>query len=245
MCGVFAHGSRITGAPQFFELSALKTAGAGWLVNDTLVLTVDVNVQREDIFQLDTGGVPCDVTLKLHCGAEIPVLSHLLRLGSPFFRGVLEDVNGGAAIPVDGNLDTWTYILKDLYPQYDPPALTLSSVYKLLPVVHKYDFTKLLERMVAFVKGMSGALSHDPAHPTIYIIRWLALAEVLQLDALRELCLGKLRGMTREQRKAALVVEVKAGTAPVELKTHRLRREVMQLGHDLLAELFVLIVASY
>jgi hypothetical protein len=53
--GVFAPGSRITGAPQFFKLSALSDTGAGWLANDTLVLTVDVNVQREDMFHLETG----------------------------------------------------------------------------------------------------------------------------------------------------------------------------------------------
>jgi hypothetical protein len=41
---------------------------------------------------------------------------------------------------VDGSLGTWTYILSDLYPLHDPPALSLESVYALLPVVHKYVF---------------------------------------------------------------------------------------------------------
>jgi hypothetical protein len=50
----------------------------------------------------------------------------------------------------------------DLYPQHDSPALDLGSVYTLLPVVHKYDFTKLLARLVAFVKANSEALTHDP-----------------------------------------------------------------------------------
>jgi hypothetical protein len=40
------------------------------------------------------------MTLKLPCGVEIPVLSHLLPPASPFFRDVLEDVTGSAAIPV-------------------------------------------------------------------------------------------------------------------------------------------------
>ncbi|KAG1673740.1 hypothetical protein FOA52_002309 [Chlamydomonas sp. UWO 241] len=75
-------------------LSALRTKDAGWLVNDTLVLTVGVTVEREDRFQLDTGGAPCDVVLKLPCGVEIPVHGQLLPLASPSFRDVLEDVRG-------------------------------------------------------------------------------------------------------------------------------------------------------
>jgi hypothetical protein len=45
------------------------------------------------------GGGPRDVTLKLPCGVEVPVSSHLLQLASPFFRGALEDMKG-TAIPV-------------------------------------------------------------------------------------------------------------------------------------------------
>ena len=45
------------------------------------------------------GGVPCDATLKLSCGAEVPVFCNLLQLASPFFRDALDDVNG-SAIPV-------------------------------------------------------------------------------------------------------------------------------------------------
>jgi hypothetical protein len=39
---------------------------------------------------------------------------------------------------VEGRLGTWTYIMTDLHQQRDPPALTMSSVYTLLSVVHKY-----------------------------------------------------------------------------------------------------------
>jgi hypothetical protein len=48
---------------ELIELSALRTAGAGWLVNDTLVFTVDITVQREDRFQLDTGVCRCTIFL--------------------------------------------------------------------------------------------------------------------------------------------------------------------------------------
>jgi hypothetical protein len=62
---VCAPGNRDTGVTKTFggtgwgydnlvELSSLNAAG-GWLVNDTLVLTADVTVEREDRFQVDTG----------------------------------------------------------------------------------------------------------------------------------------------------------------------------------------------
>ncbi|KAG1656642.1 hypothetical protein FOA52_008866 [Chlamydomonas sp. UWO 241] len=223
------------GRPKFIELSALRGAGAGWLVNDALLLTVEVTVKREDRFQLDTGGVPCDVTLKLPCGAEVPAYSQLLRLASPFFRGALEDVKGSGPIPVDGSLGTWAYILSCLCPLHDQPELTLLSVYTLLPVVHKYDFPRLLTRLVAFIKGKSTALSHDPASSAAYIVRWLALAERLQLDELRELCLGKLRGMTREQLQSAITVQ--AGSGADRLKKQAVRKDVRELSHELLVEL--------
>ncbi|KAG1659500.1 hypothetical protein FOA52_015342 [Chlamydomonas sp. UWO 241] len=181
------------GSHKFLELSALRPEGGGRLVDDALVQTVDVTVEREDWFQPDAGGIPCDVALKLPCGAELTAFSPLLQAASPFFRDALEDVQGGAPIPVDGSLGTWTYILMDLHPLHDPPALTLGSDYALLPVVHKYDFTKLLKKLVAFVWEKSEALSHNPVCCHTYIMRWLALAERLQLDEVRELCLGRLR----------------------------------------------------
>jgi hypothetical protein len=51
----FTTDSDLVGVYKFIELSALNSVGAGWLVNDTLVLTVEVTVEREDRFQLDTG----------------------------------------------------------------------------------------------------------------------------------------------------------------------------------------------
>jgi hypothetical protein len=107
----------------------LNGAATGWLVKDTLVLKAAVTVEREDRFQLDTGvflvrnkfclctpvpahgacvlhmhagGIPCDVTLKLPCGAEVLAVSHLLKMASPVLRDLLEDVTGSAPIPVSG-----------------------------------------------------------------------------------------------------------------------------------------------
>ncbi|KAG1670268.1 hypothetical protein FOA52_003618 [Chlamydomonas sp. UWO 241] len=206
---------------KFLKLSALKDAGAGWLKNEALVLTVDVAVQHEDRFQLNTGGIPCDMTLKLPCGAEVPASSPLLQAASPFFCDTLEDMKGSDPIP---------------------PELTLGSVYHLLPVVHKYDFPKLQARLVAFVKGKSAVLSHNSEVPSTNTVRWLALSERLQLDELRELCLDRLRSMSKGQRKVALIVEVEAGSGAGKKKKHTLRKEMTQLGQTLRDELFVLIV---
>ncbi|KAG1664744.1 hypothetical protein FOA52_004752 [Chlamydomonas sp. UWO 241] len=175
----------------FIELSALKEAGAGWLVNYALVLTVNITVQQEDRFQLDAGGVPCDMALKLPCGVGLLAVGLFLQAASPFFRDALEDVKGSAPIPVDGNLGTWTYMLSCLYPPHDQPELTFESVYTLLPVVHKYNLFKLLTRLIAFIKTNGAFLSPDPAYPSKYVVRWLALAERLQLVDPRELCLAR------------------------------------------------------
>ncbi|KAG1680616.1 hypothetical protein FOA52_015065 [Chlamydomonas sp. UWO 241] len=200
------------GAPRL--ITSLSTSemhpAAGWLVNDTLVVKVDVTVKREDRFRLDAGGGPRDVTLKLPCGAEISVSSHLLQLASPFFRGALEDVQGGAPIPVDGGLGAWTYILSDICPQYEPPALTLSKHNELC------------------------------GDPTYYygcnVIPFLGLAEDLQQDDLRELCLNKLGAMTKEELKTAMCVDSCAG----QTMQCVLRKEVEQLGAERVIKLLLL-----
>jgi hypothetical protein len=43
----------------------------------------------------------------------------------------------------------------------------------------------VLAKLVAFVTERIAELSHDPDDSDTYIIRWLALAESLQLDELR------------------------------------------------------------
>ncbi|KAG1661259.1 hypothetical protein FOA52_003716 [Chlamydomonas sp. UWO 241] len=221
------------GIPALMELSVLRDAAAGWLVKDTLVLKATVTVEREDRFQLDTGGVPCDVTLKLPCGAELPAVSHLLKMASPFFREMLEDVTGSAPIPVDGSFGTWTYILSHLYPLHQPPALDWGSAYTLLPTLHKYDFSKAITRLlIAFVKDQE--LDINPLLPKTYIITWLALAERLQLDELRELCLGKLRGATKDDLQSAIMMP-----GPVLLK-RGVREEVAALSPKLLSSLLAL-----
>ncbi|KAG1655616.1 hypothetical protein FOA52_007264 [Chlamydomonas sp. UWO 241] len=204
------------------ELSALKDAAAGWLVNGTLVLTADITVQREDRFQLDTSGVPSDVTLKLPCGAEVLAVRQLLQMASPFFCGALEDVDSSSAnIPVDGSLGTWSYLLSDFFPHCEPPPLTWRSVRTL--------FAKLLTQLVAFVKE-NEAMADDPEDSDTYVITWLALAERLQLDELRELCLANLRSFSPEQLKTAISIEVLEGSGAGTVTRRVLCEQVRQLG---------------
>ncbi|KAG1654975.1 hypothetical protein FOA52_004562 [Chlamydomonas sp. UWO 241] len=191
------------------------------------------------VFQLDTGGVPCDMVLKLPCGVELPALRQFIQVASPFLKNALEDVEGGAPIPVDGSFGTWVYILTQLYQRRDPPDLTLRSVYVLLPVVHKYDFTMLLTRLKAFIKKKIEALSYVPSH-SHYVIRWLALAERLQLDDLRELCLGRLRSMTRKEIEEAITVEVEVQVGAATQKKRTIREEVRQLGQELCFEVLAI-----
>ncbi|KAG1674620.1 hypothetical protein FOA52_001869 [Chlamydomonas sp. UWO 241] len=229
------------GSSKFIKLSALRDAAAGWLVNDTLVLSADVTVEHEDRLELGKGGSPGDVTLKLPCGAEVYVSSHILQMASPFFHQAVEDIDGSDPIPILSNLD----------PQYDPPALTLGSVFTLLPVAHKYDFDKLLKQLLAVINETSGALSHNPvAEPgdrLTYIIPLLALAERLQLDEPVELCLDRLRTMNREQLQMAITVvavEVGSGTSEKLLLSlrnkHVMRVEVEQLSEALREKLLAI-----
>ncbi|KAG1662143.1 hypothetical protein FOA52_011016 [Chlamydomonas sp. UWO 241] len=242
------------GIPTWWlSTAALMNPAAGWLTDDTLVVKVDVTVRREDRFQLDTGGVPCDMALKLSCGAEIPVLRHLLPPASPFFRGALEDVTASAPIPVDGSLSLWTYILSCLYPLHDQPKLTLSSVYMLLPVVHKYDFPMLLTRLVAFakrafVKQQTLSPASSPNRPwqlqtqctapvsSPSIVQWLTLAVRLQLDELRDWCLARIRAMPRHDLVCATTVEQGAKRV--------MREDFKQLEAALLSEVFTILASK-
>jgi hypothetical protein len=97
-------------------------------------------------------------------------------------------------------------------------------------VVHKYNFPKLLTRLMAFVKMESNRLSYTPDDAD-YVVRWLALAQRVQLDALRELCLGRLWDMGTYERKMAMTVW------DDEQKKRSIREEVKQLGQEQVAAL--------
>ena len=107
----------------------------------------------------------------------------------------------GSTLQLEGNLGTWLAILEHLYAAQDGAAiegpqqqqqqqLQLSgppgSVFSMLPVLHKYDIHCLME---ACLNHLSAALPDRLSpHPGSegFIIRWLGLAEELQLDELKE-----------------------------------------------------------
>ena len=146
---------------------------------------------------------------------------------------------------VDGSLGAWTYILSCIYPLHDQPELTMGSVYALLPVVHKYDFTKLLPRLVTFYQNQTmdiafGEFSSNPDHPNCYVFAWLALAERLQLDDLRELCLSRLRGMSRKQLEQATVTDTLD-----YFQKRGIRGAVNALGQELRDAVFVIVATAH
>ncbi|KAG1674617.1 hypothetical protein FOA52_001866 [Chlamydomonas sp. UWO 241] len=51
----FCIDASVWGPAKLIELSVLRDAATGWLVNETLVLTADVTVEHEDRFELDKG----------------------------------------------------------------------------------------------------------------------------------------------------------------------------------------------
>jgi hypothetical protein len=88
-------------------------------------------------------------------------------------------------------------------PLHDAPALTLGGAYTLLPVAHKYGFTKLVTKLVDYVKGQ--ALLCDPQHPSKYITSWLIMAERVQLDDLLQHLVKELCQMSGEGLAQALI----------------------------------------
>lgn len=102
---------------------------------------------------------------------------------------------------------TWLAILKRLYPVYPRPQLTVPDAFDMLPVVHQYGFKSVLSEVLDVLgTKFPGELTTAPYSPC-YIIRWLNLADTLQLDALRAMCMRKVRDMAfKKELEAAVLV---------------------------------------
>jgi len=150
------------------------------------------------LFTAAADKMPSDLTLKLPSGGKLPAFWQLLRFASDDFL----NAPGGDTMPVDGSLCAWTYIPMWLHPQHDEPDLTLGGAYVLLPVAHKYGFSKLVDRVVGFVR--SHALIDVHSVYINYAIYWLALSEDLQLDELRDFCWSVKGGWSCEKVAACL-----------------------------------------
>mmetsp|Transcript_32581 Transcript_32581/g.97223 ORF Transcript_32581/g.97223 Transcript_32581/m.97223 type:complete len:226 (-) Transcript_32581:51-728(-) len=185
------------GFEEDLDMAAQKNPEAGWLVDDVLVLKFVIRVKQKVEYSL-SDKMPSDLTLKLPSGGKLPAFWQLLRFASDDFL----NAPGGDTMPVDGSLCAWTYIPMWLHPQHDEPDLTLGGAYVLLPVAHKYGFSKLVDRVVGFVR--SHALIDVHSVYINYAIYWLALSEDLQLDELRDFCWSVKGGWSCEKVAACL-----------------------------------------
>jgi hypothetical protein len=84
------------------------------------------------------------------------------------------------------------------------------------------------------------AFAKEQALPNWDIVHWLALAERLQLDDLRERCLTSIRAMTRGQLQMTIFVEVEAGSGADKRAKHAISKEVGELGQALREELLTI-----
>jgi len=91
--------------------------------------------------------------------------------------------------------------LAHLYPTVRPkPALSSDAIGGILPLVHKYDIACLLEDCLAYLKiALPDRLSPKISSPD-YVIKWLKLADDLQLDDLRAMCMKKTWEMARNSQ---------------------------------------------
>ena len=106
---------------------------------------------------------------------------------------------------MDGNLEAWQRILVHLYP-VSRPNLSMESVYDMLPLLHKYNIKGIMDGCLEYLKTQFPAsLSPDPNSPC-YIINWLKLADDLQLDDLKTVCMAKVRDMARNKKLGAALL---------------------------------------
>jgi hypothetical protein len=147
---------------------------------------------------------------------------------------------------VDGSLGSWTYLLTCLYAMHDQPELTVEAAYSLLPLAHKYDFSKALAKLVRRMERKP--LSHVPAASN-YVVRWMELADRLHLEELQAKCLATMRQLAqgadlRERMLRALAVPAPDGGTWSKQDEPPLRQEVAGLSPELKDRLISILLAS-
>ncbi|KAG1665240.1 hypothetical protein FOA52_011428 [Chlamydomonas sp. UWO 241] len=124
-------------------------------------------------------------------------------------------------LPAGFLVDDALVLTVDIIVQYEArfaldSALTLGGAFTLLPVAHKYGFTKLVTRLVDYVKDQP--LLCDPQHPSKYIMSWVMLAERLQLDDMLQQRVKELGEMPSDKLSRALLVGANSGQLPATLR---------------------------
>lgn len=155
-----------------------------------------------------------DLLLQFSNGGERRVYSQVLILASPVFRDALTSSKIEGRIKVDGSKDAWDCILKRLYPVYPRPKLTVDTCGLILPIAHKYNMPSIIAKIMAFLNAIFPAdLTPDPKSPC-YVIRWLTLADELQMDELHKTCMLRIRELahSKQLEKAVLADMQPLGT---------------------------------
>ncbi len=116
---------------------------------------------------------------------------------------------------MDGDLDSWLVLLPRFYSSsIAKPPLTASNVATILPIAHKYDIGCILDECIEMLNELK--FSHEASSPC-YLFTWLSLADRLQLDDLREMCMCKFRDMANSQQlEAAMIAPRSKPPAPTK-----------------------------
>mmetsp|Transcript_13899 Transcript_13899/g.30007 ORF Transcript_13899/g.30007 Transcript_13899/m.30007 type:complete len:279 (+) Transcript_13899:107-943(+) len=140
---------------------------------------------------------PGDLTLQCSDGTEIKVHRQVLQIASlEVFNAALQSGQPHQTLEVDGTGASWYHVLTRLYPGvYPRPELNLNTTHCMLPVAHKYGLTSLQQEILDYLHTqLPSRLSTNPSDDA-FVLRWLALADDLQLDSLQGLCVGRVRSM--------------------------------------------------
>ena len=109
-------------------------------------------------------------------------------------------------LQVDGSLNVWQSILVHLYPVRPKPELSTDSVYYMLPLLHKYNIKCILGDCLEFLDTQFPASLSPEPNSSCCIINWLKLADDLQLDDLRAVCMAKVRDMAHNKKLGAALI---------------------------------------
>ncbi|KAL6761692.1 hypothetical protein V8C86DRAFT_807089 [Haematococcus lacustris] len=145
------------------------------------------------------------VTLECDDGG-LPVSRDVFALSSPLMADLLGE--GSTSVKVSGSTkEEWLLVISQLYPIVPHPELSLQQLQQVLPVVHKYNFSELLQYVCSrLATELPSSWSLEPAAPG-YIIKWLVTAEQLQLDALKEAALEGLKKQPDQRLKRQLATK--------------------------------------
>ena len=101
---------------------------------------------------------------------------------------------------MEGSREAWLLVLELVYSLFPRPELSVDRVHTMLPVLHEYDVAGPLGECLRYLgKLFPDKLSTEPEDPC-YVLRWLKLADDLQLDNLHDMCMAKVRSVAASKQ---------------------------------------------